>query len=163
MKRNFDLIIFEVNCRCPDNHEPYDVLYNKQKDALDPFTIDTRTIQTENGPVHLSGCIQRGINATLPWALSGVAVIVRGPAGCGKNSLLSAVLTLVRNESDGSVLVVRGSSLYGAKDLITRLKRSCIKLDSSSSGRTYKPKNGSTLILVIEDLHLASRDLQVRG
>ena len=106
--------------------------------------------------------MQRGVFATLPWITSGQAVIFRGPIGCGKNSLLSAILTLLKNGSDEAISIVKGSSLYGSKDLITRLKRSCIKLDSSAGGRNYRPKIGTSLILVIEDLHLATKELQVK-
>lgn len=105
--------------------------------------------------------MQRGVDAIVPWTRSSQAVIIRGPSGCGKNSLLSAVLTLMKNESDESISVIKGSSVYGSKDLISRLKRSCIKLDSSVGTRTYRPKNGSSLVLVVEDLHLASNNLQV--
>ncbi|XP_023246189.1 cytoplasmic dynein 2 heavy chain 1 [Copidosoma floridanum] len=149
-----------TNTWCPDSNDPCDVLYNKSKDVLDPFTIDTKTMETEDGLIHLSGSMQRGISAALPWTTLGQSVIFRGTEGCGKNALLSAVLTLIKNHSDETTLVVKGSSVYGSKDLMDRLKRSCVKLDSSSGGRTYRPKNGSNLILVIEDLHLASKDLQ---
>ncbi|KAJ8675957.1 hypothetical protein QAD02_011743, partial [Eretmocerus hayati] len=149
-----------TNIWCPDSQNPCDVLYDKLKDALDPFTVDSKTMPTENGRIYLSASMQRGINATLPWVSRGQAVIFRGPSGCGKKSLLSAILTSVKNISDEAISVLQISSSYGTKDLISRLKRSCIKLDSSSGGRVYKPKNGSSLILVIEDLHLASKDLQ---
>ena len=71
------------------------------------------------------------------------------------------MLTLVSNESDEKISVIKVSSLYGSKNLILKLKRSCVKLDSST-GRSYKPKNGTSLILIIEDLHLAPKDLQVK-
>jgi dynein heavy chain 2 len=106
--------------------------------------------------------MQRGVSAILPWIKTGQAVVIRGPVGCGKKSLLSAIVTLVKSDSDEAILVVKASSLYGSKDLIARLKRSCIKLDSSSAGRMYKPKNGSSLILIITDLHLASTSFQVQ-
>lgn len=117
------------------------------------------------GALIVAGPVRRGIEATLAWVTSGRAVIVRGPRACGKKALLSALLSLFKNQSDQAVLVIRASSLYGSKDLISRLKRACIKLDESSSStgghRTYKPKNGSNLVIVLDDLHLASKSLQV--
>uniref|UniRef100_A0ABD2XKY5 Dynein heavy chain, cytoplasmic n=1 Tax=Trichogramma kaykai TaxID=54128 RepID=A0ABD2XKY5_9HYME len=145
---------------CPDSHNPYDALYNEKKDTLDPFAFDAKTQQTDDGPVYLSGPMQRGVNTTLPWLKSGRATVLRGEPGCGKTALVSAIVALCREESDGRVLaLVRASSLYGPRDLLSRLKRACVKLDSSA-GRSYKPKNGASLILVVEDLHLASKDFQ---
>lgn len=104
--------------------------------------------------------MQRGVDTTLPWIRFGQAVIFRGPIGCGKNALLSATITSLKNESDEAISVIKCSSLYGTKDLIIRLKRSCIKLDSSAGSRQYRAKNGSRMILIVEDLHLASKNLQ---
>ncbi|XP_011502016.1 PREDICTED: cytoplasmic dynein 2 heavy chain 1 [Ceratosolen solmsi marchali] len=146
---------------CPDCDNPYDVIYNEEKDVLDPFITDAKTMRTDEGSsIYLSGSLQRGISATLPWITSGQAVLFRGPNGCGKNSLLSAIITLMKMESKEAISVIKTSSLYGSKDLIDRLKRSCVKLDSLSVGRTYKPKYGSNLILVIRDLHIASKNFQ---
>lgn len=43
--------------RCPDSHDPYDVFYDKNKDALDPFLVEARVLRTDEGLVHLSGCL----------------------------------------------------------------------------------------------------------
>ncbi|XP_058798637.1 cytoplasmic dynein 2 heavy chain 1 [Phymastichus coffea] len=145
---------------CPDSNNPCDVVYNKQKDILDSFTNEVTIIKTEEGSVYLSGSMQRGMNAILPWIKFRLPVILRGPTGCGKNALLNVVITSLKNETDEAILIIKSSSLYGSKDLITRLKRSCIKLDSSAGSRQYRSKNGSRIILVVEDLHLASQNLQ---
>ncbi|XP_043268031.1 cytoplasmic dynein 2 heavy chain 1 [Venturia canescens] len=145
---------------CPDPQKPFAVLYNPEIDRLEPFGEAAQSIPSENGTISLSGLVKRALAAILPWLESGHPAIIRGPEGCGKSSLISAALASRSDEIGEASSTVRGSSLYGPEDLITRLKRSCIRLESSANGRTYRPRNGSRLVLVLEDLHLASRDLQ---
>lgn len=85
--------------------------------------------------------------------------MIRGPEGCGKSALISVILTAIRSNEPSTL--IKGSSLYGPQDLVTKLKRGCVQLNSSSHRRMYKPRNGSRVVLILEDLHLASKDLQV--
>lgn len=57
------------------------------------------------------------------------------------------------------VSVVNASSLFSTLDLTNRLKRSCVRLESAT-GRAYRPRTGSKVLLVIKDLHHASKSLQ---
>lgn len=84
--------------------------------------------------------------------------MLRGLEACGKNSLIDVALTRIKSQD---VTVVRGSSLYGPDDLVSRLKKACLRLESSSQGRTYKPRSGSRVLLILEDMHLSAKDLQV--
>lgn len=110
---------------------------------------------------NFSGPVKRALAAILPWLESGHPAIIRGPEGCGKSSVISAALASRKDEIGESSSVVRGSSLYGPQDLLTRLKRSCVRVESSINGRNYRPRNGSRLVLILEDVHLASKELQV--
>ncbi|XP_024946848.1 cytoplasmic dynein 2 heavy chain 1 isoform X2 [Cephus cinctus] len=145
---------------CPDPQRPFAVLYNSETDRIEPFGDPVDILKTENGPLSLSGPVKRALEAVLPWLDSGHPVIVRGPAGCGKSTLISAAILSGKDTNRESSMIVKGSSLYGSQDLILRLKRACVQVDSSSHGRAYRPRNGSRLILILEDLHLASKDLQ---
>lgn len=106
-----------------------------------------------------SGDMKRALSSVLPWINSNQSIMIRGPEGCGKSALISVILSSIRNIEQSTL--IKGSSLYGPQDLVTKLKRNCVQLNSSSHGRTYKPRNGSRIILILEDLHLASKDLQV--
>lgn len=97
--------------------------------------------------------------ALLPWIRSGYPILLSGPLCSGKNSLLSAILHCLKSEE--TILIMKQSALCGAQNLINRLKRSCIMIDSTTESRTYKPKNGSRLVLVIEDIHLGTDSFQV--
>lgn len=117
-------------------------------------------METEDGPVALSSVLNQGLAAILPWIESGQPVLVRGTKGSGRSSLVSAALSSLKDDLE-TLSVVRGSSLFGPQDLVARLKRSCVKLESSVHGRTYRSRSGGKVILVLEDIHLAPGDLQV--
>lgn len=85
--------------------------------------------------------------------------MIRGPEACGKSGLIDIALSRIKNHD--TVTVVRGSSLYGPDDLTARLRKACLRLESSSQGRIYKPRSGSRVLLILEDMHLAAKDLQV--
>jgi len=85
--------------------------------------------------------------------------MIRGSEACGKNALIDVALARIKNQD--ITTVVRGSSLYGPDDLVRRLKKICLRLESSSQGRMYKPKSGSRVLLILEDMHLAAKNLQV--
>jgi len=95
----------------------------------------------------------------LPWIEEGHPIMIRGPEACGKSALIDVALSKIKNHD--IVTIVRGSSLYGSDDLMIRLKKACLRLDSSSQGRMYKPRSGSRVLLILEDMHLAAKDLQV--
>lgn len=103
--------------------------------------------------------IRKAVAAILPWIEEGYPIMIRGPEGCGKNTLINAALQTMKNHDN--MTVVRASSLYGSDDLVSRLKKACLRLESSSQGRTYKPKSGTRVLLILEDMHLAATDLQV--
>lgn len=105
------------------------------------------------------GGMKEALSFVLPLIKNNQPVMIRGPVGCGKSALISVVLSSIRNIEQSTL--IKGSSLYGPQDLVMKLKRSCVQLNSSSHGRTYKPRSGSRVVLILEDLHLASRDLQV--
>lgn len=149
-----------TDCWCPDPQKPFSVIYNSETDRLEPMGSSNQSVMTESGPVFVSGTIQKAMAIILPWIESCRSVIIRGPDGCGKSALISVIASSVKDNEGESLSVVRGSSLYGPQDLIARLKRVCVQMESSSQGRTYRPRNGSRLILILEDLHLASKDLQ---
>lgn len=96
-----------------------------------------------------------------PWIEAGHPVLLRGSPGCGKSSTIAAALASTQ-EVRSSASVVVGSALHGPEELMARLKRACIQVDASTSnGRTYRPRSGRRLILLLENIHLASKDLQV--
>lgn len=103
--------------------------------------------------------IRKALAATLPWIEDGHPIMIRGPEACGKNALIDVALARIKNQD--TMTVVRGSSFYGPDDLVSRLKKACLRLESSSQGRTYKPRSGSRVLLILEDMHLAAKDLQV--
>lgn len=145
---------------CPDPKNPFSVLYNPETDRLEPLGHSAKSKMTDAGPVYISGSTQRAMAIVLPWIESNRSVLIRGPDGCGKTSLIGIISLSIRDSAGESLSVIKGSSLYGPRDLIARLKRACVQMESSSQGRTYRPRNGSRLILILEDLHLASRELQ---
>lgn len=103
--------------------------------------------------------MKKALAAVLSWIEDGHPIMIRGSEACGKNSLIDVALAKIKNQD--STTVVRGSSLYGPDDLVSRLKKACLRLDSSSQGRTYKPRSGSRVLLILEDMHFAAKDLQV--
>ncbi|XP_015119188.1 cytoplasmic dynein 2 heavy chain 1 [Diachasma alloeum] len=144
---------------CPDPERPLNILYNPELDRLEPFSEVQTSVNTEEGPVSLSSVLQQGLVTILPWIESGQAILLRGPRGSGRSSLISAALSSLKDGLE-SLSVVKGSSLFGPQDLTARLKRACVKLESSVHGRTYRPRSGGKVVLVLEDIHLASEDLQ---
>lgn len=104
-------------------------------------------------------CVKKALAAVLPWIEGSHPIMIRGPEACGKNALIDIALSKIKNRD--TITVVRGSSLYGPDDLVSRLKKACLCLESSSQGRTYKPRSGSRVLLILEDMHLAAKDLQV--
>ncbi|XP_023289902.1 cytoplasmic dynein 2 heavy chain 1 [Orussus abietinus] len=149
-----------TDCWCPDPERPFDALYSSEIDRLEPFSGSAECVETAEGPVLLSGSVRRALAAIAPWIDSGHPVVVRGPPGCGKETVISAALSLAKDRGEESFALVKGSSLYGTQDLLARLKRVCVKMDSSSHGRAYKPRVGERVGLILKDLHLASMDLQ---
>lgn len=108
----------------------------------------------------ISETVARGTLTLLPWIDAKKSLLVCGPKSCGKKTLIKYLSSVLSKES--SVTVVHTSAVYGTAELIDRLKRACSRLDSLSDGRTYQPKKASLLILLVEDVHRASRQLQVR-
>ncbi|XP_011311295.1 cytoplasmic dynein 2 heavy chain 1 [Fopius arisanus] len=144
---------------CPDPEKPLNVLYNPELDRLEPFTEVQTSMNTQDGPVSLSSVLKQGLATILPWIESGRSILLRGPRGSGRSSLISAALSSLKDDLE-TMSVVRGSSLFGPQDLTARLKKSCVKLESSVHWRTYRPRSGNRVILVVEDIHLASKELQ---
>ncbi|XP_063978818.1 cytoplasmic dynein 2 heavy chain 1 [Diachasmimorpha longicaudata] len=144
---------------CPDPERPLNILYNSEIDRLEPFSEVQTSVNTEDGPVSLSSVLQQGLITILPWIESGQPVLLRGPRGSGRSSLISAALSSLKDGLE-TLSVVKGSSLFGPQDLTARLKRSCVKLESSVHGRTYRARSGGAVVLLLEDIHLASDDLQ---
>ncbi|XP_043507557.1 cytoplasmic dynein 2 heavy chain 1 [Frieseomelitta varia] len=147
-----------TDCWCPDPQKPCFVVYNQDTDRLEAIGDADESTDTDDGPVSLSGAMRGALSSVLPWIRNSQSIMIRGPAGCGKSALISVVLSSIRNVEQSTL--IKGSSLYGPQDLVTKLKRGCVQLNSSSHGRTYKPRNGSRVVLIMEDVHLASNDLQ---
>ncbi|XP_020293197.1 cytoplasmic dynein 2 heavy chain 1 [Pseudomyrmex gracilis] len=143
---------------CPDPQKPNAVLYDRETDRLMPYGDTFESVDSDRGPVSISDRVRKTLAAILPWIEDGHPIMIRGSQACGKNVLIDLALTRIKNYED--VTVVRGSSLYGIDDLVTRLKKACLRLESSSQGRTYKPRSGSRVLLVLEDMHLAAKNLQ---
>ncbi|KAL2712648.1 cytoplasmic dynein 2 heavy chain 1 [Vespula squamosa] len=161
VRDNLARLIYQLtDCWCPDPEKPFDVIYNEKSDRLEPFIDIYQSIETDDGPVLLSGPVKRALASILPWIENNYPVILRGQEGSGKSTLITAALSSIKNKDNAPSTLIQGSSLYGAQDLITRLKRACVRLDSSSHGRTYKPRNGSRVILILKDIHLASKEMQ---
>ncbi|XP_071561821.1 cytoplasmic dynein 2 heavy chain 1 [Temnothorax nylanderi] len=143
---------------CPDPQKPSAVLYDSETDRLVPFSDTYESINADHGPVSISDRIKKALAAILPWMENGHPIMIRGLEGCGKNALIDVALTKIKSQD--ITTVVRGSSLYGPDDLVSRLKKACLRLESSSQGRMYKPRSGSQVLLILEDMHLAAKDLQ---
>ncbi|KOX76673.1 Cytoplasmic dynein 2 heavy chain 1 [Melipona quadrifasciata] len=173
------LIYQLTDCWCPNPQKPCFVVYNQDTDRLEAIGNADESTDTDDGPVSLLGINQinhinhinqilshssklssmRGaLSSVLPWIKNSQSIMIRGPVGCGKSALISVILSSIRNVEQSTL--IKGSSLYGPQDLVTKLKRGCVQLNSSSHGRTYKPRNGSRVVLILEDMHLASNDLQ---
>ncbi|XP_029051229.2 cytoplasmic dynein 2 heavy chain 1 [Osmia bicornis bicornis] len=147
-----------TDCWCPDPQKPCSVLYNEDIDRLEAAGEADQSTDTEDGPVSLTGAMKEALSSVLPWIKSDQPTMIRGPEGCGKSCLISVILSSIRSNEPSTL--IKGSSLYGPQDLVMKLKRGCVQLNSSSHGRTYKPRNGSRVVLILEDLHLASKHLQ---
>lgn len=103
--------------------------------------------------------LKRGLASILPWFEDGYPVIIRGSNGCGRTSLISYLLASAKDNIEASSIVY-ASSLFGPDDLINRLKRSCVRVESSINGRVYRPRSGSKVILIVEEIHLAAINFQ---
>ncbi|KAI4495703.1 hypothetical protein M0802_008538 [Mischocyttarus mexicanus] len=162
VRDNLGRLIYQLtDCWCPDPEKPLDVIYNDKSDRLEPLIDIYQSIETDDGPVLLSGPVKRALASILPWIEKDYPVILRGYEGSGKSTLITAALSSLKNHYNApSMTLIQGSSLYGARDLLNRLKRACVRLDSSSHGRSYKPRNGSRVILILKDIHLASKQMQ---
>ncbi|XP_032668403.1 cytoplasmic dynein 2 heavy chain 1 [Odontomachus brunneus] len=147
-----------VDSWCPDPQKPSAVLYDRETDRLEPFKDTYESVDSDYGPISISDFIRKAVAAILPWIEEDYPIMIRGPEGCGKNILINAALWTIK--SHDNMTVVRASSLYGPDDLVSRLKKACLRLESSSQGRTYKPRNGTRVLLILEDMHLAAKDLQ---
>ncbi|XP_076646917.1 dynein cytoplasmic heavy chain beethoven [Halictus rubicundus] len=152
------LIYQFTDCWCPDPQKPCSVLYNGDTDRVEAVQDVDQSVDTDDGSVLLSGAMKGAIASVLPWIQNNQPIMIRGPEGCGKTTLISVILSTMRTNEPSTL--IKGSSLYGAQDLVTKLKRGCVQLNSSSHGRTYKPRSGSRVTLILEDVHLASKDLQ---
>ncbi|EFN76217.1 Cytoplasmic dynein 2 heavy chain 1 [Harpegnathos saltator] len=158
-RNNLAKFIYEsTDSWCPDPQKPSAVLYDSETDRLEPFKDTYESIDSDYGPVSISDLIRKAVAAILPWIEDGHPIMIRGPEGCGKNTLINAALWTIKNHDN--MTVVRASSLYGSDNLVTRLKKACLRLESSSQGRTYKPRSGTRLLIILEDMHLAAKDLQ---
>ncbi|CAD6239204.1 GSCOCG00008639001-RA-CDS, partial [Cotesia congregata] len=147
-----NFILQTLESWCPDPQRPLDVVYNPEIDRLEPFGEQKNVIDAET-PVLVTNALNRGLVTIAPWVEAGQPVLVRGPRGSGKSSLVTAALHSL------DVSVVNASSLFSTLDLTNRLKRSCVRLESAT-GRAYRPRTGSKVLLVIKDLHHASKNLQ---
>nr|XP_033320776.1 cytoplasmic dynein 2 heavy chain 1 [Megalopta genalis] len=152
------LIYQFTDCWCPNPQKPCSVLYNGITDRVEAVQVVDDSVDTDDGPVLLSGAMKVALASVLPWIQNNQPIMIRGPEGCGKTTLISVILSTIRSNEPSTL--IKGSSLYGAQDLVTKLKRGCVQLNSSSHGRTYKPRSGSRVVLILEDMHLASKDLQ---
>ncbi|XP_017764042.1 PREDICTED: cytoplasmic dynein 2 heavy chain 1 [Eufriesea mexicana] len=152
------LIYQLTDCWCPNPQKPCSVLYNEDTDRLEAIGDADESTDTDDGPVSLSGAMKKTLSSVLPWIKNNQSIMIRGSVGCGKSALISVILSLIRNVEPSTL--IKGSSLYGPQDLVMKLKRGCVQLNSSSHVRVYKPRTGSRVILILEDLHLASKDLQ---
>ncbi|KAF7378965.1 hypothetical protein HZH66_015199 [Vespula vulgaris] len=128
VRDNLARLIYQLtDCWCPDPEKPFDVVYNEKSDRLEPFIDIYQSIETDDGPVLLSGPVKRALASILPWIENDYPVILRGQEGSGKSTLIAAALSSIKNKDNAPSTLIQGSSLYGAQDLITRLKRACVQ------------------------------------
>ncbi|KAK0158915.1 hypothetical protein PV328_009853 [Microctonus aethiopoides] len=159
-RENIAKVIYQcTDSWCPDPEKPLDVIYNGEIDRLEPFVDDTTIIKTNHGHISLTNALKRGLASILPWFEDGYPIIIRGPEGCGRTSLISYLLASTKDNIEASSIVY-ASSLFGPDDLINRLKRSCVRVESSINGRVYRPRSGSKVILIVEEIHLAAINFQ---
>ncbi|XP_031838829.2 dynein cytoplasmic heavy chain beethoven isoform X1 [Nomia melanderi] len=159
LRNDFARLIYQfTDCWCPDPQKPSSVLYDEDTDRLEAVQDTNQSVDTEDGPILLTGAMKGALASVLPWIRNNQPIMIRGPEGCGKSALISVILSTIRSNEPSTL--IKGSSLYGAQDLVAKLKRGCVQLNSSSHGRTYKPRSGSRVVLILEDLHLASKSLQ---
>lgn len=56
VRDNLARLIYQLtDCWCPDPEKPFDVVYNEKSDRLEPFIDIYQSIETDDGPVLLSG------------------------------------------------------------------------------------------------------------
>ncbi|KAH3756292.1 cytoplasmic dynein 2 heavy chain 1 [Pelomyxa schiedti] len=81
-------------------------------------------------------------------------ILLVGPEGCGKSLLLRYCFSLLKSTT---VATLHCGSQTTSSHVIIKLNQHCV-LQSSTSGRVYRPKDSDRLILYLKDINLPTPD-----
>eukprot|EP01105_Mastigella_eilhardi_P022238 TRINITY_DN5471_c0_g1_i1.p1 TRINITY_DN5471_c0_g1~~TRINITY_DN5471_c0_g1_i1.p1 ORF type:complete len:3987 (-),score=1077.90 TRINITY_DN5471_c0_g1_i1:1263-13184(-) len=140
-----------------DRKRPWECYVDPRNGFVAPFklTILDFTLSDLNNEAMVATVEAQG-NASLllPCLRNAEPVILVGPEGCGKNMLLKHCFSQLKSVC---VATLHCSSRTNASHVIQKLNQSCV-VQSSTSGRVYRPKESERLILYLKDINLPKPD-----
>jgi dynein heavy chain 2 len=98
--------------------------------------------------------LQRTAAVLAPWVAAGSPVLLVGPPGAGKATLVDA---LTAGRRGTSVATLHCNASTGPAEIVARL-RSCCALMTGGSGRVFRPLTGDRLVLLVKDVDLPAAD-----
>jgi dynein heavy chain 2 len=140
-----------------DRQRPLDCLVDPTSGALVPLKLPSLDIAVSDLVLEPMIPTIETASATeliMPCLRSGEPMILVGPEGCGKSMLLRALFASLKSTA---VATLHCSSQTTATHVIQKLNQAC-SIQSSTSGRVYRPKDTERLILHLKDVNLPKPD-----
>eukprot|EP00727_Mastigamoeba_balamuthi_P008574 m51a1_g4339 putative cytoplasmic dynein 2 heavy chain 1 isoform x1 (4695) ;mRNA; f:164362-180818 len=131
--------------------------YVDQRGTLAPFK--SRAIDIPISELHMEPMVPTvealsNVALIMPCLNAMEPFVVVGPEGCGKNMLLRYCFAQLKSTS---VATLHCSSQTTATHVIQKLNQACT-IQSSTTGRVYRPKDAERLILYLKDINLPKPD-----
>lgn len=125
--------------------------YVIKRDAKDDGQLDENDL--ERGAVVQTVSFQRNVDIVRKWIENMEPFIVVGPEGCGKSMLIKHLIKVRK----ASMTVLHCNAQTTAEHVIQKLNEVCL-IQSTNTGRVYRPRDGERLVLFLKDINLPKPD-----
>ena len=113
-------------------------------------------------PLVQTACVPQKMDLFKTWLADKQPVIVSDLEGCGKNLSIRHSISRLHDEFDLTlnVTVLHCNARTSSKDVLQKL-RQFFSINTGTSGRIYRPKEGRRFVFYMKDINLTSPDKYV--
>ncbi|KAL0047749.1 hypothetical protein WJX82_010930, partial [Trebouxia sp. C0006] len=108
-----------------------------------------------SGQLIMTEGVSNVILGLVPWLRTGAPLLLVGPEGCGKATLLQHCLDQLAGTA---VATVSCSAQTAAANMIQKLEQMCGTPVSTNTGRVLRPRDSGKLVLYLRDINLPKAD-----
>ncbi|GAV04846.1 hypothetical protein RvY_15060-4 [Ramazzottius varieornatus] len=146
-------ILKKAGYDAPDPHQPANLVYDPEGETLKAVRVDDEQKNGLDG-VFAIPSQELAARRVAAWLKNGESVLLSGPVGCGKGTVLRTALEYGQVRSTITVQCTSGTN---PSIISGKIKRACLAIPTAQ-GKILRPKNVDKLVVVVKDLHVVLRD-----